>query len=74
MPRIVSAPPAIEHLRPGGIVCIDNVLREGRVLDPGEQDADLQAVRALNDALPRDSRVEVVMLPIADGLTIVRKK
>lgn len=64
----------ISRLRPGGIVCIDNVLREGRVIDPREQDADLQAVRALNDALPRDPRVEVVMLPIADGLTIVRKK
>jgi caffeoyl-CoA O-methyltransferase len=64
----------IARLRPGGLLCIDNVLREGRVIDPSEQDADLQAVRALNDALPHDPRVEVVMLPIADGLTIVRKK
>lgn len=64
----------VKRLRPGGIVCIDNVLREGRVLDERDSDPDLQAVRALNDALPRDPRVEVAMLPIADGLTIVRKK
>ena len=64
----------IKRLRPGGIVCIDNVLREGRVLDERDSDPDLLAVRALNDALPRDPRVEVAMLPIADGLTIVRKK
>ena len=64
----------VKRLRPGGIVCIDNVLREGRVLDESDTDPDLLAVRALNDALPRDPRVEVAMLPIADGLTIVRKK
>ncbi len=64
----------ISRLRPGGILCVDNVLRDGRVVDPRENDPDLQAVRALNDALPRDPRVEVVMLPIADGLTIIRKK
>lgn len=64
----------IRRLRPGGILCIDNVLREGRVIDPSEQDPDLQAVRALNDALPHDPRIEVVMLPIADGLTVIRKK
>lgn len=64
----------VQRLRPGGILCVDNVLREGRVLDESDQDPDLLAVRALNDALPHDPRVEVVMLPIADGLTIIRKK
>ena len=63
------------RLRPGGILCVDNVLRDGRVVDPRENDPPIyRAVRALNDALPRDPRVEVVMLPIADGLTIIRKK
>lgn len=64
----------IGRLRPGGVLCIDNVLREGRVLDASNHDPDLAAVRALNDALPRDPRVEVAILPIADGLTIIRKK
>jgi len=44
------------------------------VLDASDQDPDLQAVRALNDALANDPRVDVAMLPIADGLTIIRKK
>jgi caffeoyl-CoA O-methyltransferase len=63
----------LKRLRPGGLILIDNVLRHGDVINPQASGADINAVRALNDALPRDSRVEVVMLPIADGLTIVRK-
>lgn len=62
------------RLRPGGLILIDNVLREGRVLDLSNQDPDLCAVRELNDRLPLDPRVEVAMLPIADGLSVVRKK
>lgn len=64
----------LQRLRPGGLILIDNVLRHGDVIDPTETGEDIEAVRALNDALPRDSRVEVVMLPIADGLTVVRKR
>lgn len=64
----------ITRLRTGGLLCIDNVLRDGRVLDETQQDPDLVAVRALNDALPSDPRIDVVMLPIADGLTVIRKK
>jgi predicted O-methyltransferase YrrM len=64
----------LERLRPGGLILIDNVLRHGDVIDPNKSGEDLAAVRALNDALPRDPRVEVVMLPIADGLTLVRKR
>lgn len=64
----------LQRLRPGGLILIDNVLREGRVCDPAQHDADLDAVRALNDRLPDDPRVEVVMLPIADGLSLVRKR
>lgn len=62
------------RLRPGGIILVDNVLREGRVLDPRFTDEDIRAVRELNDRLPRDPRVEVAVLPIADGLSLVRKK
>lgn len=62
------------RLRPGGLILIDNVLRDGRVLDESQHDPDLDAVRALNDRLPGDPRVEVAMLPIADGLSLVRKR
>lgn len=64
----------LTRLRPGGLILIDNVLRQGRVCDPTLRDPELDAVRALNDRLPGDSRVEVVMLPIADGLSLVRKR
>jgi caffeoyl-CoA O-methyltransferase len=64
----------LKRLRPGGLILIDNVLREGDVLDDSQQDPSIQAVRALNDALPHDRRVEVAMLPIADGLSVVRKR
>jgi caffeoyl-CoA O-methyltransferase len=64
----------IRRLRPGGLLLIDNVLREGKVISATISDPDLDAVRALNDRLPGDPRVEVVMLPIADGLTLCRKR
>lgn len=64
----------LKRLRPGGVILIDNVLRHGSVLDLSDHSPDSVAVRALNDALPSDPRVEVAMLPIADGLTFVRKR
>lgn len=64
----------LKRLRSGGIIFIDNVLRGGTVLDESQHGEDIDAVRALNDALPKDPRVDVVMLPIADGLTLVRKR
>ena len=62
------------RLRSGGLLLIDNVLREGRVLDASLHDPALSAVRACNDAVAADPRVEVAMLPIADGLTVIRKR
>ena len=62
------------RLRPGGVIAIDNVLWSGRVIDPSDTTADTVALRALNDAIAADDRVEAVMLPIADGLTLARKK
>jgi caffeoyl-CoA O-methyltransferase len=62
------------RLRPNGLLLIDNTLWQGAVADPAVDDEQTQALRALNDHLAHDSRVEVVLLPIADGLTIVRKK
>ena len=62
------------RLRPGGLVVVDNVLWSGRVLDPDAEDADTVALRAFNDRVAADARVEVVMLPVADGLTLARKR
>jgi caffeoyl-CoA O-methyltransferase len=62
-----------KRTRPGGLILIDNVLWNGEVLNSQNQTADTRAIRALNDFLVGDDRVDVVMLPISDGLTICRK-
>jgi len=64
----------LKRLRPGGLVLVDNVLWMGRVADPSANDEHTAAMRAFNAKLAADPRVEVVMLPIADGLTIARKR
>jgi caffeoyl-CoA O-methyltransferase len=64
----------LKRLRPNGLILIDNVLWDGEVVNRRNQTADTRAIRELNDLLPRDNRVDVVMLPIADGITICRKK
>ena len=64
---------ALTLLRPGGLILIDNVLWSGSVCDPQVQDEDTQAIRALNALIQEDKRVELSMLPIGDGLSIVRK-
>jgi len=64
----------LTRLRPNGLVLFDNVLWMGRVLDETTSDESTRAIQALNDFLPTDQRVEVVMLAISDGLTIVRKR
>jgi len=64
----------LRRLRPGGLLLADNVLWMGRVADPAVADPATQAIRAFNDLVARDERVEKVMLPISDGLTLVRKR
>jgi caffeoyl-CoA O-methyltransferase len=61
-----------DRMTPNGVVLLDNTLRSGRVLDP-ESDDD-HALVALNAALVRDPRWETVLLPLADGLTVLRKR
>jgi predicted O-methyltransferase YrrM len=61
-------------LRPGGLVAFDNIFLAGRVADPSANDAGAVAVRALNDQLVADERVSIAVLPIADGVTLVRKR
>jgi len=64
----------LKRTRPSGLILFDNVLWGGSIVDDSRQDADTQALRKLNDAVAHDTRVEAVMLGIADGLTILRKK
>lgn len=59
-------------VRPGGLIALDNVLWSGRVADPANADADTLELRALNTALHGDERFDLAMLPIADGLTLLR--
>jgi caffeoyl-CoA O-methyltransferase len=63
----------VRRLRPGGLIAADNVLWDGDVVRPEEQDADVVAIRKFNDLVLADRRVESVMLAIADGLTLARK-
>jgi predicted O-methyltransferase YrrM len=61
-------------LRTGGVIAIDNVLWSGAVLDATDTSADTVALRTLNEALKHDTRWDRVMLPIGDGLTLLRKR
>ncbi|WP_033443632.1 O-methyltransferase [Saccharothrix sp. NRRL B-16314] len=61
-------------LRPGGLAVIDNTLLFGRVADPTAQDADTAAVHELNESLRDDDRVDIAVLPMADGVTLARKR
>ena len=63
----------VPRLSPHGLLAIDNVLWSGRVLDETAQDDDTVALRALNDRIVADNRVEVVMLSVGDGLALVRR-
>lgn len=60
----------VPRMRPGGVIAVDNVLRGGRVIAP--RDANDRAIAAFNDEVLADVRVDPVMLPIADGLTLAR--
>jgi len=64
----------LKRLRPGGLVLVDNVLWSGAVTDPAKDDPNTAAIRSFNDRVAADERVEAVMLPIADGLTLARKR
>ena len=61
----------VPRVRPGGLLLVDNVLWSGRVLDP--EDADDHAINDFNRQVRSDSRVELVILPIGDGLTMARR-
>jgi caffeoyl-CoA O-methyltransferase len=62
----------VPRMRPGGVIAVDNTLRDGRVLLPHSPDD--RAIAEFNEEVLRDVRVDVVMLPIADGLTLARRR
>jgi len=64
---------ALSILNPGGFILIDNVLWSGKVLDEKHQDKDTVLLRDLNLKISQDNRVEKVLLPIRDGLYLIRK-
>jgi caffeoyl-CoA O-methyltransferase len=62
------------RLRTNGLILVDNTLWGGRVLDPDDTGDDTVAIRAFNDMVARDERVDCVQLPVSDGLTLLRKR
>jgi predicted O-methyltransferase YrrM len=62
-------------VRSGGLILVDNVLWYGRVADPAmDNDKRTQAIKAINQQIYHDDRVQISLIPIGDGLTIARKK
>lgn len=59
-------------VRKGGLIAVDNVLRRGTVADPSDRDPVTEAMRAFNRAVHADERVDVAVIPIADGVTLAR--
>jgi caffeoyl-CoA O-methyltransferase len=64
----------VPRLRPNGVLLVDNVLWSGRVADPGTDDENARSMRAFNDYAAADKRVDLVILPIADGVTLARRR
>lgn len=63
----------IDKVRQGGLIIIDNVLWKGKVYGEGS-DADTESIRKMNDRVAADERVEKLILPVRDGLLLIRKK
>jgi caffeoyl-CoA O-methyltransferase len=64
----------VPRVRPGGLLLADNVLWSGRITDPEATDANTTALRAFNDVVASDDRVEAMVLTAFDGLTIARRR
>jgi len=63
----------MQRLRPGGVIVVDNVLWSGRVADATNTEPDTVALRDFNAMVVADPRVEVAMVPLADGVSVIRK-
>ena len=64
----------LPRMRPNGAILVDNVLWDGNVVKEDANDDNTRAIKAFNDKVAGDDRVDTVMLPVADGLTICRKR
>jgi caffeoyl-CoA O-methyltransferase len=64
----------VPRIRPGGIILADNTISGGQVIDTADQGASVQGIRDFNDHAVADDRVDLVLLPVGDGLTLARKK
>ena len=64
MPRLV---------RVGGLITFDNMLQRGDVADPDRKGGNLEIIRALNAKIAADERVDAVLLPVGDGMTLARR-
>lgn len=64
----------LQLVRPGGLIMLDNVFLQGRVTDPQNQEEAPVAMRKLNDKIQQDSRVSLSMIPMSDGITLIRKR
>ena len=65
---------ALQLVRKGGLIALDNMLQSGKVIDPTANDRDTVAIRELNDKIASDQRVLASLLPLADGITLALKK
>jgi caffeoyl-CoA O-methyltransferase len=64
----------VPRMRPGGVILVDNTLWSGRVVAADADDTNTRAIRAFNDHVAADSRMESVILPMADGITLSRRR
>lgn len=64
----------IDKVRPGGVLMVDNVLWSGKITDEKANDKSTKALKEFNEKCSRDARVEPLLLPIRDGILILRKK
>jgi caffeoyl-CoA O-methyltransferase len=64
----------VPRVNPGGLIMVDNTFSHGRVIDAGNDNPSVIAIRDFNDHAAADDRVDLIMVPIGDGLTVARKK
>ncbi len=64
----------LDQVKPGGLIIVDNVLWKGKVYDATANDVDTRLIRDFNDAINTDTRVEKLILPVRDGIMLIRKK
>ena len=64
----------LKLLKTGGVIALDNMLSRGRVMDAANQDPDVAALRGMNEFIHNDERVDAMLLPFGDGLTLAVKR